>query len=85
MPLRETFSFRDPPPHPVDTRAFAPRRLKRTPVDGLRPSVETTALDEPQKVKMAARNGSGAEASGVTQFPHIIEVIEELETNALYS
>ena len=31
------FYFPGPPPHSVDTRAFAPRRLKRTLVDGLPP------------------------------------------------
>lgn len=40
---------------------------------GYAPRVENTALEEPQKVKMAARNGSGAEASGVSQFPHLIK------------
>lgn len=41
---------------------------------GYAPRVENTALEEPQKVKMADRSGSGAEASGVSQFPHLINV-----------
>jgi hypothetical protein len=40
---------------------------------GHAPGVETTALDKPQKVKMAAKSGSGAEASGVSQFPCVIK------------
>lgn len=43
---------------------------------GHTPRVEITALEEPQKVRMTARSGSGAEASGVSQFPHLIEVTE---------
>jgi hypothetical protein len=41
---------------------------------GYVPRVENTALEEPQKINMAARSGSGAEASGVSPFPHLINV-----------
>lgn len=65
-----------PPPHPVDTRARPETPQTHSGRVGHAPSVENRAFDELQKVEMATRNGSGAEASGVSPFLPLIEVTE---------